>query len=149
MEKTNKIITTVEQIEFKISELSTKREELISKVKDIQDNCSHSIGVEVDKFYQYKAICLNCNKMFEDKDLEVLRNNFENTIDFGYITISYDSKAYDEKVYIAYQLLLEEREKNPNLSDSDIVKIINKKIHEEWYAINNKKQGFVKTIGKK
>lgn len=103
-------------------------------MEDIQSSCKHEIVVktssaDIDDIKLDEAICLICNQKYSSIDFCFSGIQFENLIYFN--DEKFNDITEEEKVEIALNLFYEEKGKNPELSDSKIVEIINERLKNE------------------
>lgn len=132
----------LQSIELELSKLEEERKKLLRKRKNIQCSCNHKIIVQYQKnnldthFHFYKASCLICSTKYSTSVPCKFDRKFKNIIHFDDEEFS-DIKE-EEKIEIAYNMFVEEREANPEVSDSKIVEIINDKLKNNKDCIKGK-----------
>jgi hypothetical protein len=113
---------------YKQSKKILEQQSLVEKkLKKITKNCDHRVVVEVinemtdnDIFVIKEANCLLCNKRFSSLNDTDEYNSLENVIHFGDIDAS-----SSEKTDLAFNKFCQIKEENPDLSDSEVVELIN------------------------
>lgn len=138
------------RLQDNIAELNKQKESLVLGLKQIQQKCSHRLAVKLQN-YDFddnwnEAYCLNCNQHFHGPFLN-FDKQFQNIIHFEYLTFDGEQPTNEIKVEVALEMFRQEREKHPELSDAEIVAIINSQIKHQTTPVEG--QQFVKTIGAK
>lgn len=133
LEEIKLIREEAKSLQQELVDLEKKKEEISEELKGIQDKCNHEIIVQL-KTYDPASIynpscCLICNQHFNDQFIHYDRRNkgmpaytihFENLLNI----------PEEKKVQIAFQVFEELREEHPELSDGEIVQMINEQIVE-------------------
>lgn len=130
LRKTREDITN---LNLELSKIEEERTKILKKIKSIWISCSHEIIVKTqDKNpsgnYFNKAYCLICNQMYSAITW-TFDSKFENIIHLE--DKEFSNLTEDEKMKLAFEMFEEEREKNPELSDSRVVEIINDRLKNE------------------
>jgi len=133
-----------------ISELNKQKESLVLGLEQIQQKCSHRLAVKLQS-YDFddnwnEAYCLNCNQRFHGPFLN-FDKQFQNLIHFEHLTFDGEQPIDEIKVEVALEMFRQEREKYPELSDAEIVALINEQIKYQTASVEE--QGFVKSKGTK
>lgn len=138
IEELKKIREAAVKIGKKIDLISKKKQSLILELSKIQHACEHKIVVRYnDGQFGSVVCCLNCNKTFYGVIVGV-DFCFKNIIDLQTLNTN------KNKVKLALKMFEQERIKHPRLSDTEIVKLINKKVLSTQSIC--KTQGFVKSM---
>lgn len=133
----NEAVKIGEDIKF----ASKVKQDLTLKLINIQHCCNHNIVVRFRTNERGReARCLCCNKAFYGSMVGA-DFYFENIIDMQAL------ETDEDKVTLALGMFAQTKTLNPNMSDKQIVEIINNKINEN--KVFTEKSGFVKTKGKK
>lgn len=126
------------KLNTKINSVEKIKQDLTLQLLTIQNNCNHNIVVRYQNNETGREIrCLCCNKGFYGR-LVGLDFYFDNIIDLNLETD-------EDKVNLALELFIQEKQDFPDLSDTEIVKIINHKIQNNLYK---KEQGIIKVLKK-
>ena len=147
LERTRKNIIMIER---SMKEMARKMQSLIDEKSQVQKSCNHVLGVNLREYniedsWVY-ACCLNCNRYFTGQEI----NNsgfFQNAIHFEELAFDGVELEDEIKVEIALEMFRQERVNHPELSDAEIVAIINEQIKYQTTPV--KEQNFVKSIGSK
>lgn len=140
LEKLKKIRSEAPELEQQIDLVSRKKQRLMLELIRIQHACEHKIVVRYnDAQFGPITCCLNCNKTFYGMVVG-FDFYFKNIIDLQSLNTECD------KFEIALKLFEQARINNPNLNDSEIVKLINKQTEQKQSI--SEKTDFVKSIEK-
>lgn len=135
IEELRKTRENITNLEDELSKLRERKEKLQNKIQIIRDFCNHEVGVKTQDPYQKsyfsKTTCLICNKEYGGPFTP-----FKYTIHFE--NKKFSSLTEEEKVLLTYNMFVEERKKNSELSDSNIVEIINDKLKNNKEYITQK-----------
>jgi len=117
------------------------KQDLTLKLLNIHKNCNHELVIRyMDNQVGYIASCLCCTKTIYGP-MVGLDFCFQNLIDIP------DSLQENNIPEFTLKLYEQERIKHPELSDAEIVSIINQQLKKQTTAVE--KQDFVKSIGTK
>ena len=115
------------------------KQDLTLKLLNLQNNCSHELVVRYkDVQIGHIARCLCCTKTFYGL-MVGLDSYFQNIIDLP------DTLQEDDMTQFTLNLFEKERNQNPELSDAEIVAIINEQVKKQTVSVGE--QRLVKTIG--
>lgn len=117
------------------------KQELTLKLLNVYNSCSHELVVRYkDNQFGRIARCLCCTKTVYGPMVD-LDCYFQNIIDLP------NTLDENDKTQFALNLFEQERANHPNLSDAEIVAIINEQLRSQ--TISTGEPDFVKSIGTK
>ena len=117
------------KLQKQLKKLSEQKMVLNKKIEKITRKCDHRVVVETrnelsdnDNYVIEEVRCLLCNKQFSSLYEVNFDEKFENRIHLE----SVDATS-SEKTELAFNMFCDIKEQNPELSDSEIVELINNK----------------------
>lgn len=138
---TSKLIQTrakAIELQKKIAELQKVKEQYLSQLGPIQDNCKHKVIVKLQKWdfdgACNDAYCLECNSHFNGPGM-IFDSDFENIIHFE--DLKDMELTSEKKMKIALKMFTKFKTEKPELSDSDIVEMINKQVKENRDSVKD------------
>ena len=146
----NKTRSNVVRLGNAINALEKRKIMYFNEITKIQKECPHSVGVKLREYNVEEswseAYCLCCNAHFIGQSKNT-QGFFENTIDFKDVNFERESLSEEVKVEIALEMFRQERANHPELSDAEIVAIINEQVKTTTVSVSG--QEFTKSIGTK
>lgn len=129
------------KINDEMDKVEKVKQELVLKLIDIHHNCNHELVVRYKDNQVGRIVrCLCCTKTFYGP-MVGLDFCFANIIDLP------DVLQENDMPQLALKLFEQKRIKKPELSDAEIVTIINRQVRKQTTTVEP--QGFTKSIGTK